>query len=434
MQNSKKVILFLGDLIAIFGAFFVSLRLGYFNNFSVDIYKTHIGPFLIIYAIWIVLLFAFGMYEPENLRPTIKSIKNLFVSLLISLLISVSFFYIFNIFGISPKTNLIINMAFFILFYIAERRIITSLFHKHFVAKILLVGSNKELDELAQEIQERKSVYYEITKHSPSLEDETINNINEKHFDIVIISRDEIGKDLISQNLERILNSGSKFMDLTEAYEKLLGKIPSNQIDNLWFITKVDTIKNKIYDSIKRFIEIILGISLFIILSPILFIIYIIIKIDDGGPFVYSQIRIGKAGKPFRIYKIRSMIQDSEKNGAEWAKEKDSRVTKIGNFLRKSHLDESLQLINIIQGNISLVGPRPERPEFTKDLAIHINNYNLRHIVKPGITGWAQINYKYGNSIEDSRKKFEYDLYYVKNRNIFMDLGIVLRTIKTIFF
>jgi exopolysaccharide biosynthesis polyprenyl glycosylphosphotransferase len=433
VQNHKKIIIFLGDILALGTSFFLSLRIGYWSKFTPEVYATHIRPFLIIYTVWVFILFAFGMYEAENLRPKIKSIKNLFASLAIALLISVAFFYIFDIFGISPKTNLLINMGVFVVFFLAERRIVTSLFHKRYIEKILLIGDSEETKELAKEIKERKSVYYEIISNAGSLSQGVIEEIKNKKFNIVIFSKKDTEDTLFSSSVEDLLHSGAKFMDITEAYEKILGKIPANQIDDIWLITKVGTIKNKIYEAGKRLVEVILAFGTLVVLSPILLVLFALIKIEDGGPFIYSQIRTGKSGKSFRIYKIRSMIQNSEKNGAEWAKDRDPRITKIGKFLRKSHLDESMQLVNIIRGDISIVGPRPERPEIIKDLIPEIKNYNLRHIIKPGITGWAQINYKYGNSVEDSKQKFEYDLYYIKNRNIFMDIGIVIRTVQKIF-
>lgn len=434
MSKNKKLIVFLGDLIVVFLSFILSLRIGYWSNFTPEVYRTHLGPFLIIYIVWLFMLFAFGMYEVENLRPNIKSTKNLLFGLGIALLISTTFFYIFNIFGISPKTNLFINIFFFTMFFLLERKIITLIFNKKYIEKILLIGEGGDENEFVEKIKEYKNLYYKIESHISILDSKIIKNIEDGKFDIIIFSKKETGLDPLKSKIEKLIHVGIKFMDITKAYEKILEKIPSNQIDDVWLITEIGTVKNKIYDLVKRFLEVIFSLSLFIILSPILLIIFILIKIEDGGPFIYSQVRTGKMGKNFLIYKIRSMIRDSEKNGAEWAKDKDPRITKIGKFLRNSHLDESMQLINIIKGDISIVGPRPERPEFVKNLIVDIKNYNLRHIIKPGITGWAQINYKYGNTTEDSKQKFEYDLYYIKNRNMIMDIEIIARTIKTIFF
>jgi lipopolysaccharide/colanic/teichoic acid biosynthesis glycosyltransferase len=265
------------------------------------------------------------------------------------------------------------------------------------------------------------------------MDKDTWDEIKSKRFDLVILSENQIDTAFLSENIETIINSETKFLDIVKAYEKILVKIPSKKINKMWFIVSINGFRGYIYEITKRVFEILFSIIILVAMLPILVIIYAGIKIQDGGPFIYSQIRIGKNGKPFKIYKIRSMVTDSEKDGVQWAKDRDVRITKIGKFIRASHIDESMQLLNIIKGEISLVGPRPERPEFINDLEKNINNYSLRHVVKPGITGWAQINYKYGNSIEDTRQKFEYDLYYVKNRSIFMDISILIRTIQKIF-
>jgi exopolysaccharide biosynthesis polyprenyl glycosylphosphotransferase len=434
MKKNNKIILFLGDLAALSLSFFVSLRIGYLNEFNTNIYKTHIGPFLIIYTIWIILIFAFGLYEQENIRPNIRSIKNITVAFLLSFLISLGVFYLFPIFGISPKTNLLINISFFAIFFILIRRFLTSIFLQKNKEKILAIGETKELKEILQRIESDNHSYLKLEKHEKEISSTIWEEIKKGFFDIVIIDQEIMDKNLSDKEVENVIKSKTKFFDIVNAYEKILFKIPSEKINWSWFLTSVKDFRGFFYEKIKRIIEIIISIIGLVTLSPVLIIIFIAIKIEDGGNFTYSQTRVGKNGKDFLIHKIRSMKKDSEKDGPKWASEKDSRVTKVGKFVRSTHLDESLQLWNVIKGDVSFVGPRPERPIFTEELSKEIKNFNLRHIIKPGITGWAQINYKYGNSIEDSKQKFEYDLYYIKNRNIFLDLNIILRTIKTIFF
>lgn len=433
MKKSNNLILFLGDLTSLALSFFISLRVGYFNEFSPQVYKTHLGPFLIIYSVWMLLIFAFGLYEQENIRPNIRSIKNIATAFVLSFLISLGIFYLFPIFGISPKTNLLINISFFTIFFILIRRFLTSIFLQKNKEKILIIGEEKELEEIAERIKPNNHSYLILTKHSKEITGDLLNEIKNGFFDIVITDQEIINKNISNNDIEHIIKSKTKFLDTISAYEKILLKIPSEKISWTWFLTSVKDFRGKIYEKIKRIVEIFISIALLIIISPALLLVFIAIKLEDGGKFIYAQTRVGKNGKEFLIYKIRSMIKDSEKNGAVWASEKDSRITKVGNFVRKTHLDESLQLWNVIKGEISFVGPRPERPEFINKLSAEIKNFNLRHLIKPGITGWAQINYKYGNSIEDSKQKFEYDLYYVKNRNLFLDIGIVVRTIHKIF-
>ena len=170
-----------------------------------------------------------------------------------------------------------------------------------------------------------------------------------------------------------------------------------------------------------------------ICLIPVAIVLLPILLIVHGRPIFFKQTRIGLNNLPFTIYKLRSMVNDAEKHGAQWAKPGDSRITPLGKFLRKSRLDELPQLINILKGEMSLVGPRPERPEMIDlKLAPHIPYYNLRHLVKPGVTGWAQVSFRYGFSQEDSKEKLQYDLYYVKNRSGWLDLLVILKTIKTV--
>lgn len=160
----------------------------------------------------------------------------------------------------------------------------------------------------------------------------------------------------------------------------------------------------------------------------------IIVRVESPGPIIYSQARVGENNIEFNVYKFRSMRNDAEKDGAKWATLNDPRVTKFGNFMRKTRIDELPQLWNVIKGDMSFIGPRPERMVFIKELEKIIPYYNLRHLVKPGLTGWAQVMYPYGASIDDAKHKLEYDLYYVKNQNIHLDMVIMFRTLKTVLF
>ena len=169
-----------------------------------------------------------------------------------------------------------------------------------------------------------------------------------------------------------------------------------------------------------------------IILSPVLFVLAVLIFITSQAP-VYSQRRMGKNNREFTIYKFRTMKADAEKFGPQWAQNRDPRVTRLGQLLRSSHLDELPQLLNIFKGEMAFVGPRPERPEFVAELEQKIPFYNLRHQLKPGVTGWAQINYPYGASLEDAKEKLQYDLYYLKHRSLILDLTIFLKTLRSFF-
>ena len=165
---------------------------------------------------------------------------------------------------------------------------------------------------------------------------------------------------------------------------------------------------------------------------PFVPLIYLLVKLNTPGPFIFKQIRVGKNSKNFLAMKIRTMHKNAEINGPQWATKNDLRVTRSGKILRKTRIDEIPQLFNILRGEMSFIGPRPERPEFVKNLNAKIPFYNERHLVKPGLTGWAQINFPYGASEADALEKLQYDLYYIKNRSIMLDIAILLKTIKTV--
>jgi exopolysaccharide biosynthesis polyprenyl glycosylphosphotransferase len=186
---------------------------------------------------------------------------------------------------------------------------------------------------------------------------------------------------------------------------------------------------------VKRVFDLVVAMALLVLTLPITAITALLIAIESGAPVIYRQDRIGHHGKTFTVLKFRSMRKDAEKDGQpEWAQTDDARVTALGRFLRHSRIDELPQLINVLKGDMSFVGPRPERPVFVKLLTEQIPFYAVRHSVKPGITGWAQVRYSYGATVEQSMRKLEYDLYYVKNHTIFLDLLILLETVRVVLF
>jgi len=266
-----------------------------------------------------------------------------------------------------------------------------------------------------------KSRINELTKLSNSkfgfiIED--INSFNNKEKAILI-------------NLK---NRGYKILSLINWYERYLHRYPK-EITNSNDIAGELLIHKEINPSqrIKRFSEFFLSLLLLLILSPIILLIAILIKIEDNGPIFYSQIRNGFAGKAFRIYKLRSMKVNAEKNGIKWSYINDERITKVGKLIRRTRLDEIPQLLSVLKGDMSLIGPRPERPEIDKVLSKEIPNYQLRYLVRPGLSGWAQVSYPYGASVEDTKMKFSYDLYYIKNFSTLFDLLILLETIRLVF-
>jgi exopolysaccharide biosynthesis polyprenyl glycosylphosphotransferase len=220
----------------------------------------------------------------------------------------------------------------------------------------------------------------------------------------------------------------------TVKLERMLTRVPLEfAVEDRW-LQRLNGVRplDRGFSVCKRAIDISVGVGIAVILLPLLPLVALAIKLDSPGPILYSQQRVGLNGRLFRIYKFRTMRQDAEKNGAAWATRRDPRITRAGLFMRKTRLDELPQLWNLLRGDMALVGPRPERPEFTATLAEQIPAYDLRHTVKPGLTGWAQVCYRYTSSVRDTRAKVEYDLYYVKHCSLRFDIQIMFRTIKVV--
>jgi exopolysaccharide biosynthesis polyprenyl glycosylphosphotransferase len=218
-------------------------------------------------------------------------------------------------------------------------------------------------------------------------------------------------------------------------YQDLTGRVPVSHLGNNWFVAMPAHVKStaRTYLIVKRMLDIMLASVMLLLAAPFVPFIALAIKLDSPGPVFFTQTRIGMGGKLFKIFKFRSMHQDAEaKLGAVWAEDRDPRITRVGRFLRKSRLDEVPQLWNLLVGDMSFVGPRPERPEFEEELERQIPFYRARRAVRPGLTGWAQVRHGYGNTMFDALRKVEYDLYYIKNESLYLDLLIILRTVAVV--
>lgn len=226
---------------------------------------------------------------------------------------------------------------------------------------------------------------------------------------------------------------GIRVVDLATYFEKTLAQIKISHVHAGWLIFGDGFNQGVMRSAVKRVFDVLSSAVILVLTAPVMLITAILIKLESAGPVFYSQERVGLNGGTFKVIKFRSMRQDAEKDGKpRWATKNDDRVTRVGNFIRKVRIDELPQLINVLRGEMSMVGPRPERPFFVDELVAKIPYYAVRHSVKPGVTGWAQVRYEYGSTIEDSLEKLQYDLYYVKNHTLFLDLLIMLETVAVV--
>ncbi len=413
------VILFVGDILVLIGAFYAMALL----RFDVGARNPlQIQLFILLFALWLVVFFIFDLYNIRRINPNPRNIGLLVAAMVVNTLIGVLLFYLISA-GITPKTNLAILVTATLILMIVWRRTFYILFTKRFVRRILIIGNNPLTKHLIQEIKDHQQLGTVVAVW------ETIASTPLK-LEVDLVIADGVDPEQLL-TLSRALDT--EILSLTEAYETIFAKIP---IELMTEHQAVQLMTNRITPAqryIYRVLEIMIATLIILATSPFLLIASIALWVEEGGSPFYSQPRVGKHGKIFYFYKLRSMHHNAEQHGAQWAKEKDTRITTVGRIVRTTHLDEVPQMINIIRGDLALIGPRAERPEFVKDLEQQIPYYYLRHTVKPGFTGWAQIKYRYARSVQDSKEKFEYDLYYLKHKNPLFDVGIVLKTAQIMF-
>jgi exopolysaccharide biosynthesis polyprenyl glycosylphosphotransferase len=377
------------------------------------------------------------------LRNNIDFIKTLAVAITSSAVIAILLFYFIPVFGIAPKTNLFI---FFILFAVIEflwrrffNKITTS---TEMPNKVLFIGEGSEIEEVSKVIKENPQLGYSI--NASLKEEDIINNKNilketsaKQNINIIVVPRHIKRQNEFAEALYELFREGISIVDVADFYELILQKIPLDDLEEAWFFENIER-ASRFYDPLKNAGEFIFAIVLGMVLLPIEILIAIIIKLTSKGPIFIKQKRVGKLGEIFTLYKFRSMVAmapdgQAETNGAQWSTKNDSRITPFGKIIRATHLDELPQLLNVAQGKLSFVGPRPERPEFVEILKEKIPYYEIRLLVKPGVTGWAQINHRADLSLDDVKQKLQYDVYYLKNRSMIIDIAIILKTIKSVF-
>jgi len=432
-KGARPVLLLLGDILMLIAAFFIMLELAFPGTVSREIISSHLPPFVIIFGIWLFVFFLFNLYETQSAKPTIPHLRKIGIASIVALTASTILFYVVPAFGITPKTNLVVFSAIFILLFLAWRRFFYSIFSIYFRKNVVFViNSNKDsacVEEVMNYIETYPQSGFSILGTYSSLT-EFLKEKNATQVDTLIVSRNALKE---TEDMGLIYNTIENILDLTYAYENMLGKIPIDSIDETWFLHNIRGTSKNFYNIIALLVNIVVALIVLIVTSPFLLIVALLIKLEDKGPIFYSQYRVGKENKTFKLYKFRSMTMDADKSGAEWTEKNDPRITKVGKVIRRLHIDEVPQLWNILRREMALVGPRPEIPSFEEKLRKEIPHYGLRHIIAPGFTGWAQIKFRNARGIVESKEKFEYDLYYIKNRNVFMDLGILFRTVIIIF-
>ncbi|WP_203300617.1 TIGR03013 family XrtA/PEP-CTERM system glycosyltransferase [Marinobacter sediminum] len=320
-----------------------------------------------------------------------------------------------------------------------------------FKRKVLVLGSGSRANRLLEDLKtpfnrkgftligfvplpgEQQKVPEEYLIHPPL----TLQQYIHRHpVREIVVAVDDRRKGLPMEDLLECKMEGVKIVDGATFYERESRKVALEMISHGWLVFSDGFTVSSVFGIGKRSLDVLAATTLLVLGLPVIILTAIAIKIEDGlkAPVLYSQERVGLNGRVFRVHKFRSMAIDAEKNGAVWAKKNDTRVTRVGEFIRKVRIDELPQIFNVFNGSMAFVGPRPERPVFVEQLAKKIPLYSERHRVKPGVTGWAQLCFAYADNEEDTREKLRYDLYYIKNQSLLLDLLIIIQTVEVVLF
>lgn len=448
----KKIILIIGDVAMCYTALVLTLALRYRDAFTPLVWHEHVIPFTVIFAAWIAVFYINNLYALSSAKNSSIFYSVLATSMAVNIAIAMLFFYLApdRFIDVRPKTNLALHLIFSTVLLIGWRNLFNRVARAaNLAANILIIADTPKVAALSKELTAHPQYGYRlcgvIIENEPSplspnaslywdlsSVDSIPGRCKKNNIRTIILGTDAQRIPGLSEALMSAVRAGIAIESWNSFYERMTGKVHVATLDHEWFFHHM-TKEKKLYLSAKRVIDVMLVLIVLTVTFPLLPLFWAAIKLEDPGSGFFTQNRMGMNGKSFLAIKLRTMRKNAEQNGPQWALPNDPRVTAIGKFLRKTRIDEIPQLLNILRGEMSFVGPRPERPEFVAQLSKNIPFYNERHLVKPGLTGWAQINFPYGSSEEDALEKLQYDLYYIKKRSITLDFAILLKTIRIIF-
>lgn len=396
---------------------FLTMSLWYPAGLTIINWQSHLLHFSIVYLMWLIVFFSYRLFDWDVLRSIRSVLGRIFVSLVICSALGALYFYFQPALLITPRRFLLAHVFItglgIIFWYLLMRRAVISNRKRK-----VYVHSSHLTNDIQQLIKDHSLMGLEF---AGSLSGET----NLAHGSILVVpTRGEINAE-DSKTLFAVRNQGVQFVEFYELYENLTRSVHLSVLSDTWLILSINYYSHQLFDVLKRVIDLsfgLLGSLVFLVSYPV---IGLLVKTTSHGPILFSQPRVGQNGKVFTLYKYRTMNSASANN--TWTALGDSRITKLGSILRSLRIDELPQSLNILKGDMSIVGPRPEQVNIVKELEVEIPYYNERHAVKPGLTGWAQLHV-YAGSLEETKKKLQYDLYYIKHRSLLFDAEIIIKT------
>lgn len=434
----RTLILFVGDIFFFVFALWISLSLRTFSAPTMELFQEHLVPFSFLFVVWVVVFFIAGLYESRSILLARRQVSlSLLVAQTLNVIIAALFFFFVPYFDISPKTILVIylGVSFFLVFL--WRVFIFPRLGLQKPEPAIIVGDSKEVHDLTGALMRARNaptrIVRTISPEGTSVSSEVVSALREHNARYIIADFKDSRVMKAFPEMYNLLFRGIRFFDAMALYEEVFGRIPLSILNEQWLARNVSRYSHQLYDSIKRGMDTVGGLVVGITSLVLYPCIALAIKIDDGGPIFISQERVGQDNQLVRIWKFRTMSgNDNGRYGT--AGSTTLTVTRVGKFLRMSRLDELPQLWSVVKGDLSLIGPRLEFPSLVEQYERLIPYYGIRHLIKPGLSGWAQLYYHadphHAADVEATKMKLAYDLYYIKYRSLTLDFIIAVKTIR----
>ncbi len=440
----RQLALLLGDAAVFFLALAAAVALRRVGGAGIR-FADHLPPFAVVFAIWIVTLYVVGLYDLTVGRNRVRLMRELGTALAVNAGTAIAFFYLAPGVGIAPKTTLFFALACTAVLLVAWRFLYDRfLVGGRWRSRILFVGLTDEAREVIRRLADEPHLGLDVVgaivldgTDAPGVPvrrtlEGFAGYLRDQRIDTVVLCMSPRSSPELARHLYESIFLKVSFVDGIGFYEQVTRRVPVSAITHAWFLENLQESGKRVYEAVKRAADLFVALALGVVTLAASPFVALAVWLPDRGPVFFTQERLGRDGRRFRVIKFRTMVTDAEKDGARFAEKDDRRVTAVGRVLRMTRIDELPQAWNVLTGDMSVIGPRPERPAFAEEITADMPYYRMRLLVRPGLTGWAQVHRGYYATPEEHRLKLQYDLYYIKNRSSVLDGIILLKTLSTV--
>lgn len=437
LNRKEPFVLLGGDLLALYSSLWLTLLVRYLHLPDRALIESHLAPFSLLFLVWILIFFIAGLYEKHTLLLRSKLGGIIVNAQIANSAVAFIFFYLISYFSITPKTNLFLFLCISSALVAFWRLSVVPALKTGKRESALLIGMGDEMRELEREVNGNTRYKLQFVSafdldntERGSDTEEILERLRSGRIALAVVDFHNEKLTPLLPKLSAMISSNIRFVDMHKVYEDIFDRIPLSLVEYSWFLENISGVSQKGYDLLKRGTDIVISLVLGVCTLVLYPFVALAIKMEDGGPALFAQERVGQKDRRIHILKFRSMAVHTNPDGLA----QNPQTTRVGRFLRATRIDELPQLWNVIKGDLSLIGPRPEVPNLASLYEQEIPYYTVRHIIKPGLSGWAQLYQdtppKFSVQLDQTRTKLSYDLYYIKNRSLLLDMKIALRTLK----